>query len=270
MRGIVRGAAALLLFNLVSAGPGAADILRVGGTGGALDMMRHVGIAFTAVGGDKLDIAMSLGSNGSLRALADGVLDIAVSARLLQGEETTHGFVVIPVARTPLLFATSHRNPNSFASADLAKVFAATKPAWADGSPLRIILRTRFDGDTMQMNDLFPGMREAIAAARARTELPVAATDQDNSKMGESLTGSFIVAGLSQLEMEKRDLRYVPLDGVLPSLANLESGAYRYAKTFYLVLPAKRSAVAQRFLEFVRTEKGRTALREAGTLPVDE
>jgi phosphate transport system substrate-binding protein len=122
----------------------------------------------------------------------------------------------------------------------------------------------------MLISDLFAGMREAIATARQRPDLPVAATDQDNSKMAESLAGSFIVAGLSQLEMEKRDLRYVPIDGVMPSIANLESGAYRYEKPFYLVLPAKRSPVAQRFLDFVRTDRGRTALRESSTLPVEE
>jgi phosphate transport system substrate-binding protein len=269
VRGTLRGAAALLVLNLL-AGTAAADTLRVGGTGGAIDMMRHVGMAFTTAGGDKVDIAMSLGSNGSLRALADGVLDIAVSARQLLPDELKHGFVVLPISRIALLFATSHRNPNSIASTDLAKVFAATRPAWADGSPLRVILRTRLDGDTMLMNELFPGMRDAIATARERPDLPVAATDQDNTKLAESLQGSFTVAGLSQLEMEKRDLRYVPIDGVVPSLANLESGAYRYGKPFYLVLPAKRSTVAQRFLDFVRTESGRTALRESGTLPVEE
>ncbi len=269
MRRSLRGAAALVFLNLLS-GTTTADTLRVGGTGGAIDMMRHVGTAFTAAGGDNVDIAMSLGSNGSLRALADGVLDIAVSARQLLPDELKHGFVVLPISRTALLFATSHRNPNSIARTDLAKVFAATRPTWADGSPLRVILRTRLDGDTMLMNGLFPGMREAIATARERPDLPVTATDQDNTKLAESLQGSFTVAGLSQLEMEKRDLRYVPIDGVVPSLANLESGAYRYEKPFYLVLPAKRSTVALRFLDFVRTESGRTALRESGTLPVEE
>ena len=67
-----------------------------------------------------------------------------------------------------------------------------------------------------------------------------------------------------------RHLRYVPIDGAIPSLANLESGAYRYEKTFYLVFPPKRSEAAQRFLDFARTDTGRTALRESGNLPIEE
>ena len=244
MRAIVRGAAALLFLS-VAAGGVAADTLRVGGTGGALDMMRHVGKAFTAASGEDVDIAMSLGTSGALRALADGVLDIAVSARLLTPEEMAPGFVVVPIARTALIFATSHRNPNSLASADLASVFAASRPTWADGKPIRLVLRTRLDADTMLISDIFPGMREAVETARARQDLPVTATDQDNTKLGAALEGSLIIGGLSQLEMEKGDLRYVPIDGVLPSLAAFESGAYRYEKVFYPVFPARRSAAAQ-------------------------
>jgi phosphate transport system substrate-binding protein len=121
MRRSLRGAAALVVLNLLLGGVAAADTLRVGGTGGALDMMRHVGTAFTAEGGDKVDIAMSLGSSGSLRALADGVLDVAVSARRLTKEESAPGLVVVPISRTALLFATSHRTPNSLSGADLGR-----------------------------------------------------------------------------------------------------------------------------------------------------
>jgi phosphate transport system substrate-binding protein len=270
MLAIVRGAAALLVLILFGDGGATAASLRVGGTGGAIDMMRHVGAAFTASRGVKVDIAMSLGSNGALRALADGVLDIAVTARALAPEEGPAGAVVVPIARTALLFATSHRSADGLKSADLAKIFASDKPVWADGSPIRIILRTRLDADTMIISDVFPGMREAFAAARQRSELPVAATDQDNTRMAEAMTGSLIAAGLSQLEMEKRSLRYLAIDGVMPSLPALESGAYRYDKPFYLVFQQQRSTAAQLFLDFVRTEAGRKALRESSNLPIEK
>jgi phosphate transport system substrate-binding protein len=232
--------------------------------------MRHVGAAFTAAEGIRLDIALSLGSSGALRALADGSLDIAVAGRPLWPEENKSGLVVVPVARTALVFATSHRNPNDLRSADLAPIYASPRPTWADGSPLRIILRTRLDADTQILSDALPGMREALAAARERKDVPVAATDQDNTKLAATMPGALIFGGLSQFEMEKRDLRYVTIDGVTPSIATFESGAYRYEKTFYLVFPRERSAVAQRFLDFVRSAPGRAALRESSTLPVPE
>ena len=270
MLAIMRGAAALLALTLFGDGAATAASLRVGGTGGAIDMMRHVGAAFTASSGIKVDVAMSLGSNGALRALADGVLDIAVTARVLAPDEASASTVVVPIARTALVFATSHRNSGGLKSTELAKIFASDKPAWADGSPIRVILRTRLDADTLLISDAFPGMREAFAVARQRSDLPVAGTDQDNTRMAEAVPGSLIFAGLSQLEMEKRNLRYVAIDGVMPSLKNLETGAYRYEKIFYLVFPAQRSTTAQAFLDFVRTEAGRKSLRESSNLPIDE
>jgi phosphate transport system substrate-binding protein len=270
MGGIARAAAALLLLNLFAGGAATAETLRVGGTGGAIDLLRQVGTGFTAASGIRLDIAMSLGTNGSLRALADGVLDIAVSGRLLTAEESAAGFAVVPLARTALVFATSHRSPNGLRRADLPGIFASARPTWTDGSALKIVLRTRLDADTMILGDAIAGMREAFAIARQRLDVPVAATDQDNTKLGETIPGSLIFTGLSQIDMERRDLRTVAIDGVTPSLATFESGAYPLEKSFYLVFPAKRSAAAQRFLDFARSPDGRRSLRASGNLPIEE
>jgi ABC-type phosphate transport system substrate-binding protein len=267
---MMRAAAVLLAFAFFGGDVTTAANLRVGGTGGAIEMMRHVGAGFTAASGTNVDIAMSLGSNGALRALADGVLDVAVTARVPAPDEGAADFAVVPIARTPLIFATSHRAPDGLKSTELANIFSLDKPLWSDGSPIRIILRTRLDADTMLIADLFPGMREAFARARLRTDLPVAATDQDNTRMAEAIPGSLIGAGLSQLEMEKRNLHYVAVDGAMPSLAALESKAYPYEKVFYLVFPLQRSTAAQFFLDFIRTKAGREMLRESGNLPVEK
>lgn len=77
-------------------------------------------------------------------------------------------------------------------------------------------------------------------------------------------------AGLSQILTEKRDLRFVPIDGVEPSLESLESGKYPYKKDFYIVHSTKTKAVAERLLEFLRSAKGSIILRETGNLPVIE
>ena len=59
----------------------------------------------------------------------------------------------------------------------------------------------------------------------------------------------------------------MPLDGVEPTLANFESGAYRFAKNLYFIVPRDSSAEAQRFVDFLRSPQGVKALRETETLP---
>ncbi len=66
--------------------------------------------------------------------------------------------------------------------------------------------------------------------------------------------------------MEKRNLRFVALDGVTPSLESYANGSYPFGKSFYLVLGAKKSPGAERFLEFLRSPEGAVALRKADLL----
>lgn len=262
---------ALLLAGTLSAGPArAAETLRVSGTGGAMPMMQHIAAGYAAATGNRIEVVSGLGSRGAVRAVADGKLDLAVSARPLDPEEAARGLTAIAFARTALVFITSHPKPNSLNSGDLTGIFRSTNSKWADGSPIHLILRTRFDGDSLILQETFAGMTEALETARQRKELPIAATDQDNAEMAERLPGSFVQAGLSQIKTEKRNLRFVPIDGVEPTLANLESGKYPYVKKFYLVFTASKKAAANSVLDFVRSDKGRAVLRETENLPVTE
>jgi phosphate transport system substrate-binding protein len=168
--------------------------------------------------------------------------------------------------RTPFGLVTSHRNPNGFKSAEIAQLYQSDKPLWADGSPIRIILRPTNESDTMVLGNMFPGMSAAIAKVRSRADLSVAATDQDNADMAERMPGSLVAATFTQIKMEKRNLRFVAIDGVAPSLEDFETGKYPFGKTMYLVLPAQDNPVAKRFLAFLRTPKGTAAIRESGGL----
>lgn len=252
----------------LAAAPGAAqETLRIGGTGTAIGMLQQVGAEFTAATGGKVEVVTSLGSNGAIRALADGMLDIAVPARPLKTDETAAGLRQVAVLRTAYVIATSHSRPNGLKDVDLAGIFAAEKPAWADGTPIRIILRLRGDSDTALLAEFFPGMGAAIETARRRAELPTAATDQDNAEMAERTPGSLTGTTVTQLKTEHRDLHVVPLDGIEPTLANLESGAYRFVKQLHFIVPGASSDEAQLFMDFLRSPPGLKALRETEILP---
>jgi phosphate transport system substrate-binding protein len=257
----------LLAGTMPVGGATAAETLRLGGTGTAIGILQQVGAEFTAATGVKVEVVASLGSTGAIRALGDGLPDLAVPARPLKSDETAAGLREVAVLRTVNVMATSRSNPNGLKSADLAKIFAAEKPAWADGTPIRIILRSRSDTDTALLAELFAGMGEAIEAARRHAELPTAATDQDNAALAERTPGSLIGTTVTQLKTEHRNLHVVPLDGVEPTLANFESGAYRFAKKPYVIVPCNSAPQAERFVDFLRSPLGVKALREAETLP---
>jgi phosphate transport system substrate-binding protein len=261
--------ALVLLAGLPAADAAAASkTLRMGGTGSSIGMLRQVGGEFAAAaGGVKVIVIPSLGSSGGIHALTDGKLDVAVSARPLKPAEAAKGVRQVLVLRTAYVLATSHRKPNGLKTADLPKIFSASKPTWADGTPIRLILRPRSETDTKLLGKLFPGMDKAIEDLRRRAEVPIAATDQDNADMAERLPGSLTGTTLTQLMTEHRRLQLVTLDGVAPTLVNCENGSYRFAKNLYFILRPNDAPVAQEFIAFLNSPQGEKALRDTGTLP---
>jgi phosphate transport system substrate-binding protein len=260
-------AVATILWAAVFVVPAVAEPLRAGGTGAAMGLMQQLAAGFAAVSETPLQFIPSLGSSGAIRAVAEGVIDMAVSSRPLKPEERAQGLTELAFARTPFVLATSHPSPNGLRSADIAAIFKADRPTWADGSPIKIILRPKSESDTALMGELFPGLAAVLEAARKRGDVPVAATDQDNADLAERLPGSVTGAALTQLMTERRNLRAVALDGVEPTLADFESGRYRFGKTLYLVTRARNNPNVERFMSFLQSPPARRLLREAGTVP---
>jgi phosphate transport system substrate-binding protein len=248
----------------------ATDVLRFGGTGSSIGMLRRLGADFTAATGVKVDVVSSLGSSGGIYALADGKLDLTVSARPLKPEEAAAGLSQALVLRTPYVLATSHRNPNGLKTADLPGIFTAGNPTWSDGTPIRIILRPRSETDTALLGELFPGLSAAIEKARQRPEIPIAATDQDNLALALRMPGSLVGTTLTQIETEHRNLQVIALDGVAPTLANFESGAYKFTKKLYFILGGKNAATTQQFVTFLCSPQGVKALHAVAVLPDNE
>jgi phosphate transport system substrate-binding protein len=244
------------------------DTLRAGGVGPSSAMLPVLFAAFDPNGKHKLEVIPALGSSGGLRAVADGMLDIAVAGRELKPHEKAQGLTQTIVIRTPFVLVTSRPNPAGLKSADVAGLYQSQKAAWPEGSPIRIILRPASDSDTPVLGSMFPNMPAALDQARKRAELPVAPTDQDNASMAEQTPSSFASSTLTQIQLERCKLHLIPIDGVAPSWDSLERGSYPFAKTFYFVLPAKKNPLAERFLDCLRSPQGQAALRETGNLPV--
>jgi len=252
---------AVAVVALTAAGPVMAERVKVGGTGGAMEFVRRLGSEFSARAGIEVEIIPSMGSSGALRAAADGVLDVAVAVAPTDAELTAKGLNVAYSVRTPFVFVTSDPRPQGMSLADIMKAYQSPTAVWSDGEPIRVILRPKQDSDTLLMETLFPGLADAMVAARQRPDVPIAATDQDNAMLAERTPGSLVGMTWLQVKAEKRNLRVITIDGVEPTLENFDRGLYRYAKTISFVLAVQPKPAAQRFMEFVRSSEGEELFR---------
>ena len=260
----------LVAVLLAWAAPVAAEVVRIGGTGGAIGVLTHLGKPFEEQTGIVLEVIPSLGSGGGIKAVGDGALELSITGRYLSASELARGLREAATLRTPYVFATSKSEPVTMGGQGIVAAFADVSAAWPDGTRIKPILRPRAEDDNVVISALFPGMAAALESARGRPELSIATTDQDNADLAETLPGSFIGATYTQVIMEKRDLRLVAIDGVPPGMATFESGRYRYGKVFHIISPRQPSVAAARFVQFLSSEDGVRALREGGCLPGTE
>ena len=243
-----------------------AQTLKIGGNGSGMPAMQLLGTEFVKrTPGVTVVVVPNLGSSGGLKALRDGVIDLAISSRRPNPEETAQGLVASEFGRTPFVFATNTSVAQGLASlAELVDAYAGKITTWPDGKPIRLILRPKNDGDTALQQAISPEMKQAVDAALARPGMIIASTDQDAAEMLEKTAGALGVTALSMVQAEKRRLNLLSVNGVTPSTKALADGSYHYVKTMYLVRVGAGADVVQRFNAFVASREGRQLLLNAG------
>lgn len=207
----------------------------------------------------------SLGSSGSIKALIAGAIGLAVTSRPLTESERKLGAVEMEYARTPFVFAVATKSRvSAITSGELADIYAGRMLTWADGSPVRIVLRPASDIDTEMVKNISPEIRHGLAAAETRPGVHFAVNDQDAADDLERIPGAIGPSSLALIVSEKRALRALKLDGREPTPMNAASGAYPHYKRLFLVTGAKRPAAVERFVAFVQSPAGRKILAANG------
>ena len=145
----------------------AVEMLRVGGTGASTGMSRVVGAVYSQRSGTVgIEVVEGLGSGGGIKAVIAGAFDISFSSRPLKEKEQDKGVIASPILRTPFVAVTSHSDARDLRGAEFSDYYGRANAKWADGTPVKIILRPKSESDTKLMAKFFPGMADAIEVAR--------------------------------------------------------------------------------------------------------
>lgn len=255
---------------LLLAGPAhAVETIRIGGTGIGLATARSLGDRLEQLSADlKVEVLPSLGTPGGIEALADGAIDVAIAGRPLKPEEQKKGLHEASCMTTALVFAKSHPKPPSIDLAGVPDYYTSSAATWPDGTPMRVILRSRAGSENPYLARVIPGMGQALEAAYRRGGIPVGATDQENVDIAQRTPGSLTVSTMMQLVTEHVNLRIVPVNGVSPSPRTLEDGSYPFPLRICLVTRGQGPAGAVRFIEFTNSARGQEILRGYDILPL--
>lgn len=256
--------AAVLLYSLGSHTV-MAEPVRTGGTGAALGTMRVLGDAYSKIDPTfSLDIVPNLGSGGGLKALEREAIQFAVISRSLSKEEAAKGFTLVEYGRTPFVLATTRKDVAGLSLEQIADIYMGKQSSWADGSPIRLVLRPANDVDTTHLASFSPRIKDALTAAMARPGMVVGLTDQDSAAHITRLTGSLGTSSLALILSEKHPIRALAIDGVTPTVKAIADGTYPHFKSLYLVTRGNPSTATARFIAFVSSAEGRRILADNG------
>ncbi len=234
----------------------------------ALAIIRRVGAAFTAAGGPSVEVLQSLGTSGGLKALGAGVIDLSVASRPTTPAEAATGVVTTHLASTALAFVTRQSEPSRAVTREqLEQIFTGDLANWPEGTPVRFVRRQPSDSDWEIFETLSSGLARAVAFARTRPGVPTFINDQDHAAALERLPGAFGGLTLGQVAAEERHLRPVAIDGVLPTLAALESGAWPLVKHLFVAHSASPRPEALALVAFLRGPEAAEILGRLDYIP---
>jgi phosphate transport system substrate-binding protein len=250
--------------------PAMAELIRVGGTGSASPLMQELGAAYRKQHpNDEVHVMFPPpGSGGGVRMLVSGKLDLAVSGRPLKPEEEAQVGQVFLYAKTPLVIAgRGGARKAGFSRSEIADLYAGRLTRWDDGSAIRIIMRSPYESDTLQLRKLSPSVDEAVQLAFERPGMAYAENDLDAADLLTKVPGSVGTTTLGLLKAGSHPLQLYTLEGILPTVQNLAEGKYPLSKSIFVVAGRQLSESAKRFIQFLRTPQASDVLRRAEYLP---
>lgn len=260
---------AIVFLASLATSPVFAESIRVGGTGAATDILRRLIEDFRKIQpATEIDVVTPpLGSNGGIRALIAGNVQIAISGLPPAGNDAK-GLVVRDFARSPLAFAINNPSAAAITRAELTAIYTGTATRWPDGAPIRLILRPASDSDSGLIRSLSPEVAQALGVALGRPGMVFAAHDLENADLLGKAPGSLGTIPIGQIKAAGLRLRPLPLDGVAPTIDNLANGKYPIAKDFYVSIRESAPPAAKQFAAYLTSDRAREILRRHDFLPV--
>jgi len=267
-RSVLVAGVALLLFFAFPTQAYAGEVIKIGGVGSALGTMKLLASAFEKKHpGIRVEVLSSIGSPGALKAVPEGGVDIGLAGKIFTDKELGQGLSVVEYARTPFIFVTRKEiEQKGLTTAEIIKIYRGEKETWPNGERIRWILHPAKESDTLIAKGLSAEVAKALDNALSKRGIMFALTDQENLDLIEKTPGAFGYTTLTQIISEKRRVRVLSLNGVLPSGKTLAAGSYPLYKPLFMITKKVQSDKVKKFIDFVRSEEGARILRDTGNI----
>lgn len=242
--------------------------LALAGSGSNLPITRALVSALPDAEGALPVVHPSIGSGGGIRALLDGVVDVALVSRPLKERERALGLVSVPYARVPVVVAVHSDVPDlDVTTPQLVAIYAGHRGTWSDGSRITVLQRERGDSSHRAVSNAIAGFAETNEGAYRDGRWRVLYHDDVMTDSLDSTPGAVGLFGQGRVP-SSRSIRALTVDGVPPTVESLARQRYPFTKDLAFVTLGQPTGTAAKFIDFVQSQDGRAVIETAGALPL--
>lgn len=150
--------------------------------------------------------------------------------------------------------------------AAFSSAFGAGK--WKSSSNINVLSREEGSGTRGAFVELFGIEKKNEQGKKVDYTTDEAAVTNSTAVMLTSVSGDRYSIGYVSLGSLNSSVKAVKIDGVEPSVANINAGSYKIARPFNIAVKATLSPVAEDFLNFILSENGQKIVARNKYIPV--
>jgi len=153
----------------------------------------------------------------------------------------------------------------------LENIYRGAKTQWRDGREIIVLSREPGDSSNEVLEEQVPGFQSAYEQSQQAKRWITLFTDQDGNRALASTQYAVGLSDLGAITVERLPIKPLKVNGIAPTLENLQTGQYPLVKTLFFVLPPTELPTdAQAFIDFVGSNEGAKILRANGYLPLSQ
>lgn len=240
----------------------------VDGSTGTAPLVAALGKAFADKHGVEVEIGKGLGTKARFEALAGAKIDIAMASHGLNVDEVRRmGFSVVPIAKTPVVFAVHESaKVGNLTHAQICAIYEGNHTNWKElgGPDLTIVAHTRPDSE-VDAEVVRAGV-SCLSAMKFPAAVKVMERSGDMAKALAATPGAFGMTSATVVEQSEGKVKALTLDGVAANEGNVAAGQYRLTRDAFLVTRNDASPGVKAFIDFVRSTDGAAVIRRNGAM----
>jgi phosphate transport system substrate-binding protein len=246
--------------------------LMVAGSGTCIPVVAKLAATFNLQTAVPVTVPASVGSSGAIKALKEGSLSLGLTSRPLKEAEKNAGLTEIPFAKVGIVFGVHPGVPDTnLSSADLVNIVKGVKTKWRNGRTIIVFNREEGDSTIELLKKEVNGFTAAYQASRDEKKWIICFTDQEEAQAIARTKNSFGFSDTGTIYAANIKIKALNFNRIAPTLGNLRSAQYPFAKTLYFIYKGKLiPAEAQAFVNFVQSPPGQKILAENGALALEE